>query len=151
VATAARGPAASVGPVTDTVDAALPLAPARQLSPVDKRMRRLLFLPADPTPTVSERAARRAFEVSIYISAARCLLTYIVLPFVFPIIGVSTRATPAIGLPVSFIAIAADYMSIRRFWRADHRYRWHYTALAGAIIVAMLVLVAIDVTDLLND
>ena len=136
--------------MTDTVDAAVTLAPARELSPVDRRMRRLLLLPADPTPTASEQSARRVFEVSIYISAARCLLTYIILPFVFPIIGVSTRATPAIGLPVSFIAIAADVMSIRRFWRADHRYRWHYTALAGAIIVAMLVLVTIDVTELLT-
>jgi hypothetical protein len=132
--------------VTDT----LAHAPARELTALDLRMRRLLFLPADATPTVSERSARRAFEVSIYISAARCLLTYIVLPFVFPLIGVSTRATPAIGLPVSFIAVAADYMSIRRFWKADHRYRWHYTALAGAIICAMLVLVAIDVTNLLT-
>jgi hypothetical protein len=137
--------------VTDIAeaDAALSLAPA--LTPLDRRMRRLLCLPADPTPTISERSARRAFEVSIWISATRCLLTYIVLPFVFPIIGVSTRATPWIGLPVSAIAIAADYLSIRRFWRADHRFKWQYTALAGAIIVAMLVLVAIDVTNLLSD
>jgi hypothetical protein len=150
VAGAGVVPPTSVAVVTDTVDAALPLAP-RELSPLDQRVRRLLLLPADPTPTVSERAARKAFEVSIWISATRCLLTYVVLPFVFPIIGVSTRATPWIGLPVSAIAIAADYMSIRRFWRADHRMKWHYTALAGAIIVAMLVLVAIDVTSLLSD
>ena len=142
--------AASVGPVTDTVDATVTAAPPRELSPLDLRMRRLLCLPADTTPTATERSARKVFEVSIYISAARCLLTYIILPFVFPLIGVSTRATPAIGLPVSFIAIAADVMSIRRFWRADHKYRWHYTALAGAIIVAMLVLVTIDITDLLS-
>ena len=114
-------------------------------------MRRLLLLPADATPTVSERSARKVFEVSIYISAALCLLTYIILPFVFPIIGVSTRATPWVGIPVSLIAVAADVMSIRRFWRADHRFRWHYTALAGAIIVAMLVLLSIDVTKILTD
>jgi hypothetical protein len=137
--------------VSDQVlDVPLAGAPQRELSPLDLRMRRLLRLPADPTPTTTERSARKVFEVSIYISAARCLLTYIVLPFIFPIIGVSTRATPIIGLPVSFIAIAADVMSIRRFWRADHKYRWHYTALAGAIILAMLVLVTIDVTDLLT-
>ena len=136
--------------MTETVDVAAPLASPRELSPLDLRMRKLLRLPPGP-PTVTERSARRVFEVSIYISAARCLLTYIVLPFVFPLIGVSTRATPAIGLPVSFIAIAADLMSIRRFWRADHKYRWHYTALAGAIICAMLVLVTIDVTNLLTD
>ncbi len=89
------------------------------------------------------------FEVSIWISATRCLLTYIILPFVFPIIGVSAN-DHAIGLPVSVIAVIADVASIRRFWRADHKYRWHYTALAGAIICAMLVLIAGDLIDLLG-
>ncbi len=136
-----------------TVDLApAPASVPRVLSPLDRRMRRLLLLPpeVEPRRAGSERAARRVFEVSIYISAARCLLTYIILPFVFPIVGVSTSATPAVGLPVSLIAIAADVMSIRRFWRADHRYRWHYTALAGAIICAMTVLVVTDLIDLLS-
>ena len=128
--------------MADTVDVAAVPAPVigrdgRELTPLDRRMRRLLRLPEDPTPTASVASARRVFEVSIYISAARCLLTYIVLPFVFPIIGVSTSATPAVGIPVSLVAVAADLMSIRRFWRADHKFRWHYTALAGAIICAM--------------
>jgi hypothetical protein len=110
-------------------------------------MLRLLRLPVGG-PTATETSARRVFEVSIYISAARCLLTYIVLPFIFPIIGVTASATPAIGLPVSVIAVVADVMSIRRFWRADHKYRWHYTALAGAIICAMLVLITTDLIQL---
>jgi hypothetical protein len=134
---------AVVDPVVDVAPAP---APPRELSPLDLKMRRLLRLPPCP-PTASAASARRVFEVSIYISAARCLLTYIVLPFVFPLIGVSTSATPAVGIPVSLIAMAADVMSIRRFWRADHKYRWHYTALAGAIICAMVVLV---ITDLIR-
>ena len=40
-------------------------------------------------------------------------------------------------------------MSIRRFWRADHKYRWHYTALAGDHR-AMLVLIITDLVDLLT-
>jgi hypothetical protein len=151
LAVVAPGPAARFAPVTDTAAVAPVVSSPRELTPLDRRMRRCLFLPADPTPTLSERSARKAFEVSIYISAARCLLTYIVLPFIFPIIGVSTRATPWVGIPVSLIAVAADYMSIRRFWRADHRFRWHYTALAGAIICAMLVLLAIDVTHIVTE
>jgi hypothetical protein len=142
--------------VDPTLDVALapaaPIAPSdapREQSPLDLRMRRLLRLPDGP-PTATERSARKVFEVSVYISAARCLLTYIVLPFIFPIIGVSMSATPAIGLPISLIAIVADVASIRRFWRADHKYRWHYTALAGAIIVAMTVLIVGDVLELLG-
>ena len=122
---------------------------AVSMSPLDLRMRRLLRLPPDG-PKATVESARRVFEVSIYISAARCLLTYIILPFVFPIIGVNTSATPAVGIPVSVIAVVADVMSIRRFWRADHKYRWHYTALAGAIICAMLVLITTDLIHLLS-
>jgi hypothetical protein len=138
-----------VDPAVDVAAAAAAApapAPPRELSPLDLKMRRLLRLPVGP-PTATAESARRVFEVSIWISATRCLLTYIVLPFVFPLIGVSTSATPAVGVPVSLIAIGADVMSIRRFWRADHKYRWHYTALAGSIICAMVILV---ITDLLR-
>ena len=132
----------------DVAPASAPsLVPTREMSPLDLKMRRLLRLPAGG-PTASVASARRVFEVSIYISAARCLLTYIVLPFVFPIIGISTSATPAVGIPVSLIAVTADVMSIRRFWRADHKYRWHYTALASAIICAMVVLIITDLVHL---
>ena len=137
-----------VDPAVDVAPAPAP-APPREMSPLDLKMRRLLRLPPGP-PTASVASARRVFEVSIYISAARCLLTYIVLPFVFPLIGVSTSATPAVGIPVSLIAIAADVMSIRRFWRAHHRYRWHYTVLAGSIITAMVVLIITDTVNLLT-
>jgi hypothetical protein len=135
------------------VDHAVDVAPARvtgregrRLSPVDLRMRRLLLLPVDATGT--DTSARKVLEVSIWISATRCLLTYVILPFVFPIIGVSAN-DHAIGLPISVVAVIADFMSIRRFWRADHKYRWHYTALAGTIITCMLVLIAGDLINLL--
>lgn len=131
-----------------TVDLAPPVAPVSR-SALDLRVRQLLRLPPDG-PKATASSARTAFQASIYISAARCLLTYIVLPFVFPIIGVSTRATPAVGISVSLIAIAADVASIRRFWRADHRYRWHYTALAGSIICAMVFLIGADTVNLLT-
>jgi hypothetical protein len=130
--------------VETAADVAVPTCP---LSPLDRRMKRLLRLPVDG-PRGSTRSARKVFEVSIWISATRCLLTYVILPFVFPIIGVSAN-DHAIGLPVSVVAVIADVASIRRFWRADHKYRWHYTALAGAIICAMLVLIAGDLYDLL--
>jgi hypothetical protein len=120
--------------------------PTRQLSPLDRRMKRLLRLPVDG-PSGSSTSARKVFEVSIWISATRCLLTYVILPFIFPIIGVSAN-DHAIGLPVSVVAVIADVASIRRFWRADHKYRWHYTALAGTIICAMLVLITGDLLDL---
>ena len=38
--------------------------------------------------------------------------------------------------------------SIRRFFASDHRWRWRYTAIGGAILVLLLVQAVIDIADL---
>ena len=112
-------------------------------------MRRLLRLPVD-APKASEVSARQLVEKSLVISMARCLLTYIVLPFVVPILGLAKGVTPGVGMVVGLVAIAANMASVRRFWRADHRYRWHYTALATVIVAALVWLVVADLVELLT-
>jgi ABC-type iron transport system FetAB permease component len=112
-------------------------------------MRRVLRLPLD-APKASETSARQLVEKSLLISMARCLLTYIVLPFVVPIFSAATDLAPVLGVVLGSVAIVANVASIRRFWRADHRYRWHYTALATVIIAAMVWLIVIDVLELLS-
>lgn len=112
-------------------------------------MRRLLRLPVD-APKASEASAVQLVERSLVISMVRCLLTYIVLPFVAPIFGVAADVAPVVGILVGVVAIVANVASVRRFWRADHRYRWHYTALAAVIIAAMVWLIAVDVLDLVS-
>ena len=150
---AARGPLAS--PLVTAVDASTTQArteartAAPAWSPADLRMRKLLRLPQD-APTATETSARQLVEKSLLISMARCLLTYIVLPFVVPIIGIAGDLAPVVGILLGGVAIVANVASIRRFWRADHRYRWHYTALATVIIVAMVWLIAIDLATLLS-
>jgi multisubunit Na+/H+ antiporter MnhB subunit len=129
------------------IDAAVPSVPATQWSPADLRMRRLLALPTD-APTATTASAVQLVERSLLISAARCLLTYIILPFVAPILGFAAGVAPVVGISVGAVAIAANVASVRRVWRADHRYRWHYTALAGAIVVALVWLIVADVLDL---
>ncbi len=112
-------------------------------------MRRLLRLPVD-APKASEASAVQLVERSLVISMVRCLLTYIVLPFVAPIFGLAGDVAPAVGIAVGVVAIVANVASVRRFWRADHRYRWHYTALATVIVAAMVWLIVVDVADLLS-
>ena len=43
------------------------------------------------------------------------------------------------------VAIVA---SIRRFFASDHRWRWRYTAIGGAILVLLAVQAVIDIADL---
>ena len=92
----------------------------------------------------------RMFSVSILVSAVRCTLTYVVFPFVLPIVKLSDGIGPAIGLAVGVVAIAANIWSIRRFWAADHRFKWPVSVVSGGVLVLLAVLVAVDVADLLR-
>ena len=64
-------------------------------------------------------------------------------------LGIAAGVTPVVGIIVGIVAIAANVASVRRFWRADHRYRWHYTALATVIVLALTWLIVVDLTELL--
>ena len=124
------------------------LGPPRTSS--DRFMRRLLRLPADG-PRASADQARKAFQTSIAVATVRCLLMYIVFPFVLPLIGIAKGVGPWIGLVISVLAIVCITMSIRRFWRADHSKRWHYTVFGTTVICFLLVLVAQDLTEIIRE
>lgn len=143
-----RPDAASVG-VVSTLDVPTTAAAQQAWSPADLRVRRLLCLSTD-APKASEASARQLVEKSLLVSMARCLLTYVFLPFVAPIFGFGLGVAPLVGIVVGLVAIVANVASVRRFWRADHRYRWHYTALASVIVAAIVWLVVVDVLELLR-
>jgi hypothetical protein len=112
----------------------------------DVAVRRLLRIPDGPP--APEGAAQRAFSTSILVSATRCLMTYIVLPFVAPALGLAAGVGPAIGIPIGVLAIGCNILTIRRFWAADHRWRWAYTAIALTVIALLLILMVVDILDL---
>ena len=89
--------------------------------------------------------AHRLFSASIAISALRCLLTYIVLPVLVPLIGPTTRNSPAIGIPLSVVALVFDVRAVRRFWLAEHRWRWKITALYALVMVLIVGLLIDDI------
>lgn len=97
-----------------------------------------------------EAAAERAFSTSILISATRCLLTYVVLPFVAPLVGIAKNVGPGFGIAIGVVAIGSNVLTIRRFHRAQHRWRWAYTVIAVTVIAMLLVLMARDIADLLG-
>ncbi len=136
--------APAVGTPTAGSDAA---APAR--SSADRFMRRLLRLPVDG-PKATAREAQKAFQTSIMVATVRCLLMYVFFPFVLPAIGVASGVGPWIGLPISVAAIVAISMSIRRFWRADHSKRWHYTVLGTIVIGFMIYQIVHDLTEIIS-
>ena len=120
-----------------------PTAPAVRRAPADRFMRRLLRLPVDAPPGTAE-GARKAFQTSLLVATVRCLLMYIVFPFVLPALGLAKGVGPAIGLAINLAAMVCIVLSMRRFFRADHPKRWHYTALGGAVLVFLVVLAVQD-------
>ena len=98
--------------------------------------------------TESVDQAERVFSQSVLISGIRCVLTYVAFPFIAPIIGIASGIGSTVGLIVGTIAIVANLFSIRRFWRADHRWKWPVSALNAGIIVLLLVLMVIDANNL---
>jgi hypothetical protein len=110
-------------------------------------MRRLLRIPEGRRP-VDESETHRIFSVSMVLSGLRCLLSYVVLPVLLPAIGVARGVGPAIGIPISLVALVFDWRGIRRFWLADHHQRWLFSALylvVGGMVFALLV---VDIVSL---
>jgi hypothetical protein len=135
-------PAVSDYAITDPT----PLGPSR--SSADRFMRRLLRLPADGEKASADQA-RKAFQTSLAVATVRCLLMYIVFPFVLPLIGIAKGVGPWIGLLISALAIVCIMLSIRRFWRADHSKRWHYTVFGTIVMCFMVALVVQDLRQIL--
>lgn len=123
--------------------------PLPQRSTADRVMRRLLGLPVDGARGTAE-GARQAFQTSMMVAAVRCVLMYLVFPFVLPAVGLASGIGPAVGLVVNLAAVVCIVLSMRRFFRADHPKRWWYAGLGGAVLVLLAVLAVVDVVDLVR-
>lgn len=96
----------------------------------------------------SGQEIHNVFSSSIALSATRCLLSYIVFPVLAPWVGALPLIGPAIGLPVGAVALVFDVRAIRRFFKADHRWRWAAAALYLVVMVMVAALMARDIARL---
>lgn len=100
---------------------------------------------AEPTSRV---AAERRFSQSMIVSGTRCLLAYVVFPYVIPLLGLADLVGPAVGVAIGVVAIVFNGISIRRFWRVNHRLKWHLSVVNVAVMGFMFYLAAGDVAEL---
>lgn len=124
-------------------------AAAVQRSTADNVMRRLLRISEQPAD-VSEKAAIKAFERSMLISAIRCTLTYVVFPIVLPMMSFAKGVGPVIGITIGLIALVCDVFTVRRFFAIDHKWRWRFTFIAGAVMSLLTWLMVEDVINLMS-
>jgi hypothetical protein len=133
-----------------TVSTAPQVAPGVvRRSAADRLMRRILRLPVDGQPGTAA-GARKAFQTSMMVATVRCLLMYLVFPFVLPALGIARGVGPAVGLAVNAVAMVCIVLSMRRFFRADHPKRWWYAALGSTVFVLLVGLAVVDLADLLS-
>ena len=123
-------------------------SPVRR-SRADLVVRRVLRIRERPAG-VTSASAYSTFQKSMLISATRCTLTYVVFPFVLPAVGFATGVGPILGVIIGVLAITCDVFTIRRFFAVDHKYRWHFSTVALAVIGLLSVLLVQDIVHLVS-
>jgi ABC-type iron transport system FetAB permease component len=102
------------------------------------------------TPAPLPASAQRAINFALLLSALRCTVQYIVLPFVLPWIGVATSIPPWVTLILGALALASLARNVRTLWRTRHARRWSYLFTALAVAAALLLFTVVDVRALLH-
>jgi len=113
-------------------------------TPAERLICKVLCVPQD-RPPVDESETHRIFGASIFLSALRCLLSYILLPIVLPAVGAASNIGPVVGIPVAAVALVFDVKGVRRFWLARHRQRWAFTLLYAAVGSMVTALLVVDI------
>ena len=93
--------------------------------------------------TSKQEEPERVFSKSIVISAVRCVLAYVIFPFVAPLLGFADVG-PWLGVVISVVAIYFNLYSIKRFWAANHRLKYYVSALNVGVIILVSILLVID-------
>lgn len=87
----------------------------------------------------SGEGAHRAFRISVVLSALRCVITYVAIPVLVPLLSLSGWVAGPVGIALCAVAAVNGVISVRRFWRADHRHRWTFTFFIGIVFVILTV------------
>lgn len=115
----------------------------------DRVARKILRLPVD-APKQSIFNVEDTFGKSIAVSAVRCLVTYVFLPLLRPVMGGFGFLGPLLGLLLGAVSTVAIVFSMRRFFAADHKWRWGYSIVGVAILVLLIVSAVVDISNLVS-
>lgn len=125
-----------------------PLA-ERERTPADRFMRRWLRV-GDVVDKNAILGARRSTTAAIVVSGIRCIITYLLIPVLAPVIGISDAASAPVTIALSVLAIVMGVTGVRRFWMADHRARWAYTIFIAAIVALLAVGIVLDLASMIR-
>lgn len=124
-----RVPAPAVSPPTVTG--------FRSDGAADRFMRRILGI--TDISRASGAGAHRAFRISVVASGVRCLITYLLVPVLVPVLSLAGWVAAPIGIFLCVLAVVNGIIAVRRFWRSDHRSRWMYTSFMGVVFAILAI------------
>jgi len=107
-------------------------------------------LGASSLQTPLPQDAQRALTFGLLLSAARCTLQYILLPFVLPLIGFTGKLPPWLTLVLGLVALVFLARNVRRLWRMRHARRWSYLFLALVVGGTLILFAALDLHALVR-
>lgn len=108
----------------------------------DRLMRRLLRVQAKDRRLAS--GAQRAFRTSVVVSGIRCLISYLLIPILVPVLSISGWVAAPVGLGLCAVAVVNGVVSMRRFWKSDHPHRWMYTAFMAVVFLILALALTSD-------
>jgi hypothetical protein len=117
--------------------------------PADRFVRKLLRL-GEAVDKTAVFGARRSTTTAIVVSGVRCTITYLLIPILAPFFGLLETLDAPVSIVLSSFAIVMGIGGVRRFWIADHRARWSYTAFIGVVLLMLTVAIAFDLSALIN-
>lgn len=94
--------------------------------------------------------AQRALTFGLLLSALRCTIQYVLLPFVLPWIGVAAAIPAWVTLVLGGLALASLTRNVRYLWRLHHARRWSYLGLAFMVGAALFLFMVMDLRHLLG-
>ena len=124
------------------------------VSRADSVMTRLLLVkPLAPAyesayEASATRSAENALTLSLMFSGMRCILQYVLLPFLLPVVGIAADAAVPILLLINVLAMMSIYFSLRRFWTIGYAHRWRYLVVAAAALVLLVAFTIYDIAKL---
>jgi hypothetical protein len=102
----------------------------------------------NPAQERAAEGAKRALTASLLFSGVRCILMYVIIPFVLPLIGVTGLFAAQLDILINLVAIAALIYSVRRFWQINYHGKVAYTLVAVVAFVFLLIFIALDLRAL---
>lgn len=108
--------------------------------------------PVDAPTSASEQGAtqnaERAFSLSLLFSGVRCILQYVMLPFILPIIGIAGDFSVIISLIINTMALAGIIYSLRTFFKVNYRHKWRYVPIATVAIILLVAFMILDIAEM---